>query len=141
MLNFYDGRKVYMNGAYPAVSIHGENRHVHRLQWEKHFGKIPTGYVVHHKDGDKCNWNIDNLELLSRGSHLSQHRADHRRDHLRGDNSLRRVLTQEDVDYIRSVYVKYDKFFGGRALALRFNVTESCISAIIHNRNWSGAVC
>ena len=141
MLNFFDGRKVYMNGDYPAVSIKGINYHVHRLQWEKYYGAIPDGYIVHHKDGDKCNWDIENLELLSRSNHLDYHRSEQRRDHLRGDKSLHRTLSQSDVDYIRSVYVKYDKTFGGRALANRFNVTESCISAIIHNKNWSGGVC
>lgn len=141
MLNFYDGHKVYMNGDYPAVCIGGENIHIHRLEWEKHYGLIPDGYIVHHKDGNKRNWQIDNLELLSRGVHLDRHRADQHRSHLRGDNSLHRKLTQADVDYIRSVYVKYDKEFGGRALANRFNVTEACISAIIHDKNWGGGVC
>lgn len=141
MLNFYEGRNVYMDGDYPAVFIGGKNCHIHRLQWEKHYGSIPDGYIVHHKDGDKCNWDIDNLELLSRGEHLDHHREEHHREHLRGDNALNRKLSQDDVDYIRSVYLKYDKEFGGRALANRFNVTEACISAIIHNKNWSGGVC
>lgn len=141
MLNFYDGHSVYMDGDYPAIFLDGKNQHVHRLEWEKYNGSIPTGCVVHHKDGDKCNWEISNLELLSRGGHLDHHRCDHRRSHLRGNNALHRTLSQSDVDYIRSVYVKYDKEFGGRALANRFNVTEACISAIIHGKNWGGTVC
>lgn len=141
MLNLYDGRSVYMDGEYPAVFLDGKNQHIHRLEWQKYYGEIPEGYVVHHKDGDKCNWNIDNLELLSRGSHLDHHRSEQRRSHLRGDNAVHRTLSQSDVNYIRSVYIKYDKTFGGRALANRFNVTEACISAIIHKKNWSGEVC
>lgn len=141
MLNFYEGHKVYMNGKYPAIFVDGKNRHVHRLQWERHFGCIPDGYIVHHKDGDKCNWSIDNLELLNRKDHLASHRGEQRREHLKGDNSLHKKLSQSEVDYIRSVYVRYDKVFGGRALATKFDVTESCISAIIHNKNWGGAVC
>lgn len=141
MLNFYDGHSVYMNGDYPAVYLNGKSYHVHRLEWEKRYGTIPEGYIVHHKDGDKCNWSIDNLELLSRADHLDQHRKDQCREHLRGNNSMHRTLSQSDVDYIRSVYIKHDKNFGGRALANRFNVTEACISAIIHRKNWGGAVC
>ena len=141
MLNFYDGRTVYMDGDYPAIFMDGKNKHIHRLEWQKHYGEIPSGCVIHHKDGDKCNWNIDNLELLSRGHHLDQHRNEQNRSHLRGDNASHRTLSQSDVDYIRSVYIKYDKLNGGRALAKRFNVTEACISAIIHNKNWSGGLC
>lgn len=71
---FYEGHKVYMNGKYPAIFLNGENKHVHRLEWEKHNGKIPNGFIVHHKDENKLNWNIDNLELLSRSEHIRRHK-------------------------------------------------------------------
>ena len=71
---FYEGRRVYMNGDYPAVCIDGKNYHIHRLQWVKYHGEIPEGYVVHHKDENKLNWNIDNLELLSRSEHIKEHK-------------------------------------------------------------------
>lgn len=71
---FYKGHKVYMNGKYPAVCINGKNVHVHRLVWEDNFGKIPTGYVIHHKDENKLNWDINNLELLSRKDHIREHK-------------------------------------------------------------------
>lgn len=70
---FYDGMKVYMNGDYPAVWLDGKSQHIHRLEWIKHFGKIPKGYIVHHKDENKMNWSIENLELLSRSSHIKKH--------------------------------------------------------------------
>jgi hypothetical protein len=71
---FYESHKVYMNGQYPAVYINGKSCHVHRLQWIKHYGEIPRGCVVHHKDENKLNWDIDNLELLSRKDHILQHK-------------------------------------------------------------------
>lgn len=71
---FYKGYKVYMNGKYPAIFINGKNTHIHRLVWEEHFGNIPKGYVIHHKDGNKLNWNINNLELLSRSQHIKEHK-------------------------------------------------------------------
>lgn len=55
---------------------------------------------------------------------------------LYGEESRHHKLTQNDVDYIRKVYKKYDAVFGGRALAKRFNVTESCISAIVRGISW-----
>ena len=74
MMLFYEGRRVYMNGKYPAVCIKGKNYHIHRLQWVKYHGEIPEGYVVHYKDENKLNWDIDNLELLSRADHVREHR-------------------------------------------------------------------
>lgn len=70
---FYDGHKVYMNGDYPAIFLNGQNVHIHRLEWKKHKGEIPYGQIVHHKDENKLNWSIDNLELLSRGEHIKTH--------------------------------------------------------------------
>lgn len=70
----YMGHKVYMNGDYPAVFVGGQNRHIHRLQWVKYHGEIPDGYVVHHKDENKLNWDITNLELITRSEHLKRHK-------------------------------------------------------------------
>lgn len=137
MLNFFEGHRVYMDGEYPAIFLDGKNTHVHRLEWIKHFGAIPDGFVIHHKNEDKTDWNISNLELLSRKDHLATHRHEQYRHHLRGDKAPHRKLSQTDVDYIRSIYVKYDKNFGGRALAKNFGVTDACVSAIIRGENWS----
>ncbi len=35
--------------------------------------KIPEGYVIHHKDFDKLNNDISNLELISKFEHKSLH--------------------------------------------------------------------
>lgn len=71
---FYNGHKVYMNGEYPAIFLNGQNQHVHRLEWERHHGKPPKGAIVHHIDGNKLNWHISNLQLLSRSDHLKRHK-------------------------------------------------------------------
>lgn len=62
-----------MNGKYPAIWLNGTNCHIHRLVWEKHNGEIPKGYVIHHKDENKMNWDLDNLELLNRSKHIREH--------------------------------------------------------------------
>jgi hypothetical protein len=64
-----------MNGEYPAIFLNGQNRHVHRLEWEKYHGKPPKGAIIHHIDGNKLNWHISNLQLLSRSDHLKEHKG------------------------------------------------------------------
>lgn len=44
-------------------------KYEHRIVWENYNGKIPKGYVVHHKDGNRQNNDINNLELLSKLDH------------------------------------------------------------------------
>ena len=47
--------------------------HAHRWVWINHHGAIPKGMDIHHKDGDKSNNEIENLEMLSRSDHLKEH--------------------------------------------------------------------
>ena len=47
---------------------------LHHLVWQKHYGKrVPKGYHIHHKDGNKTNNDIDNLQLLSANEHMKLH--------------------------------------------------------------------
>lgn len=47
--------------------------HAQRWVWINHHGAIPKGYDIHHKDGDKSNNEINNLEILTRSEHLKRH--------------------------------------------------------------------
>lgn len=39
----------------------------HRLIWEKHHGRpVPDGYLITFLDGDKMNFDIENLALISK---------------------------------------------------------------------------
>ncbi|HEM9585166.1 TPA: HNH endonuclease [Streptococcus agalactiae] len=58
----------YTGDGYPRRKIKDPNvwEYCHRAEWEKHRGKIPDGYAVSFLDGDKTNWDISNLALLSK---------------------------------------------------------------------------
>lgn len=57
----------------------GKNRPVraHVYVWEKHFGKIPKGFSVHHVDRDPRNNDIRNLRLMESSTHASLHSNEH----------------------------------------------------------------
>lgn len=45
----------------------------HRLIFEDFYGPIPKGYIVHHKDGNKLNNCLMNLEILKQSTHRTNH--------------------------------------------------------------------
>ena len=44
--------------------------------WQQHHGKIAKGIVIHHKDRNPLNDNIDNLQAMTRREHIREHRAE-----------------------------------------------------------------
>ena len=67
-------RRQYGSGSITAKGYIRKNGvMVHRIVWERENGRIPDGFQVHHKDGNKENNNIDNLELLSALEHKRIH--------------------------------------------------------------------
>ena len=49
----------------------GTTKLEHRLVWEQHYGPIPPGGVIHHKNGDGRDNRVENLELMQRASTLA----------------------------------------------------------------------
>lgn len=74
---------VEFNGvAFPAEVVSGyiiivlENGSripLHHYVWKQAYGEIPSGYHVHHRDGNSLNNNENNLMLMSAQDHLQLH--------------------------------------------------------------------
>lgn len=50
-----------------------QRKYEHHLVWEQAFGSIPEGYEIHHKDGNKLNNSLSNLQLITRSEHARLH--------------------------------------------------------------------
>lgn len=68
----FNGESFYLCGNY----FQRKGKRLHRAVWEYHNGEIPQGYDIHHKDHDRSNNQIDNLELLVRRQHHSRHSSE-----------------------------------------------------------------
>lgn len=72
--NGYTFRRDKKTGYYlSAKPICGKRKRLHVYVWENEIGEIQKGFQVHHKDRNKDNNEIENLELLSVHEHMSIH--------------------------------------------------------------------
>ncbi len=78
--------------AYIKVASPSEWVLLARFRWGEAFGPIPAGMGVHHKDGDRANDALDNLELVSKAGHLATHRPEFQKRALAGFIAARRRL-------------------------------------------------
>jgi len=77
----FEGYAVFCDQkGYPCIWFGGKSVKVHLILWERINGPRPKGYVVHHRDFDKGNYALVNLELLSESDHRRIHAGWVRRD-------------------------------------------------------------
>jgi hypothetical protein len=123
-----------------------ETKDEHRLIMERFLGrKLSSNEVVHHKDGNKRNNDINNLEVMSRSKHSKLHApiiaipktpAGLLRLKLRmqGVKSPGAVLNDELVQLILSSNYKN---MSSRKVAKEFKVAHTTIARIRSGKNWS----
>jgi hypothetical protein len=132
IINKRNGRKVkpQPNGkGYLRVSISGKLQFVHRLVAEKHIPNPENKPQVNHKDGNKLNNSVDNLEWAT-----NQENRDHavkNRLHLCGGDCAWAKLDWEKVDFIRS-----HNEYTAKQLAEMYNVMVSTIRAVRQGKSW-----
>lgn len=62
---------------YPGKKYRGMYIYEHRLVWWLKTGNlVPSGHVIHHRDHNKHNNDINNLELISDKEHKIEHAKD-----------------------------------------------------------------
>jgi hypothetical protein len=72
----------YIDDGYIRICSQTEGnkgKYLHRLVYEKHYGKVEKGMVIHHKNGNKLDNSIENLIAMPRNEHVKHH--------VRGENN------------------------------------------------------
>jgi len=126
--NGYKFRKDKKSGYWLCSTLH---KRLHCCVWEQYNGEIPKGYEVHHKDHNKDNNDISNLELMIRAEHRKLHSAeltDEQREWYR-QNMIKNVIPaaakirKENYNY--DYYAKIGKL-GNDALQEKDFICECC---------------
>lgn len=139
--------KQYLNGnGYFRVSLNLEGKNkdyfVHRLV-AKYF--VPNPYnkdKVNHKDGNKHNNHASNLEWVTsseNNKHAFETGLKAPTIHYGKDN-WNSKLNEDDIQWIRTHYIKGDREYGQCALSRKFGVSQSSIWSVINNKTWKGIV-
>ena len=134
----FDGKilKTHLNrGGYQTLNIYKNGkRHiftVHRLVMEAFVSIRPDDMQVNHKDGDKTNNHLDNLEYVT----ISENHRHAFRIGLksqRGDSASNRKLSVKDVYDIRKLLPEETQ----ESIAKRFNVCRAAIGNIATGKSW-----
>jgi len=66
---FFNGKKYSLRNTGYYGLTNDDRRLIHRDVWEFYNGKIPPKHDIHHKDNDRSNNRIENLELYTKSEH------------------------------------------------------------------------
>ena len=117
------------------------NVSIHKVVAKAFLGEKPDGYVINHKDGDKTNNTVENLEYVTPGEN-NRHAlntglrkpANMKGLSPKGESHYNAKLTENEVREIRRIH--NETGYGSRRIAKMFGVTCGCISKILANKSW-----
>ena len=139
--NIYNQFGVLMIGSidrhgYRHCILNGKNHNIHRIIAQTFIPNPNNFPCVNHKDGNKLNNSIDNLEWCTHSDNTSHAYREGLEKKQTGEEHHNHKLTWDDVHYIRDVYEKGSRIYGSAALGRLFGVDKSTVSAIVHNETW-----
>ena len=131
--------EICKNG-YKRINVSHKRTHfkilVHRLIAKTFIPNPENKLCVNHKDGNKLNNCVSNLEWCSYGENM-KHAFKTNLRNAKGENNTQHKLTEKQVCEIRNLYEK-GKHNGNNAykLAEKYNVNPKTILDIVNRRLW-----
>lgn len=119
-----------------GLSYNGKTKHktVHRIVAEAF---IPNPYgkkQVNHKDGNKVNNKVTNLEWNTQSENMKHANTKGLTRDRKGDNSFYHKVTSKDVLKIREMYASGSYLM--REIGEEFNLSRHAIGDIISGKTW-----
>lgn len=109
---------------------------IHRLVAKAFIPNKDNKDTVNHKDGNKENNIVDNLEWVNRKEQMIHAYKLGLKQSRIGVNNSNSKLTREQVIEIRKTYIPNSKKFGTVALGKKYGVTNRIIGLIVNNKSY-----
>jgi hypothetical protein len=131
--------RAQRNGYYGVMLAHNNRRNrvlIHQVVMRAFVGEPPVGKEVNHRNGDKSDNRLVNLEYVTKSENC-QHRFNVLGHHgsQRGEKSWNAKLTEIQVHDIRERYAA--GCITQQEIADTYGVTASLISMIVNRKSWS----
>lgn len=140
------------NNWYLRVRLRKDNQDkeypVHALVWMAFRGTRPNGLEINHKDGNKRNNRLENLELITHSENIKHAYNTGLIPPRKGEANVRAVLTEKDVIALRKEYKAIQKArrLQGKTkaphgtiqrFAQRYGITTTSIEYAIARKTWT----
>lgn len=106
---------------------------VHRLVVKTFIGDIPKGLCVNHKDGDKLNNDLSNLEITTYSYNLHHAHKLGLASSVGECNSMSK-LTESCV---KEMYELFKLGYNNKSISMKFGVHDRYVSLIRHGHRWT----
>lgn len=128
----FNGRKIRSGYIYIWIDDDYIAEHTHVMQ--QHIGrKLTPDEVVHHKNRDRGDNRLENLELMTKRDHALEHTA----ERLAARKLVRAKKCKLHIDQVAVIRRKLANGATSKALAQEFGVTETTVSHIRNRVTWS----
>lgn len=117
-----------------CVNNKRKNQTLHRWIYLAFIGDIPKGKQVNHKDGNKINNSIENLEVMTHQQNVVHAWENGLQKRRVGSKMWSSKLKEKDIQKIRSLY---KKGHSQKEIGEMFGITQSNISHIVNSNTWS----
>ena len=107
---------------------------IHRLVVDTFLQGVPRGKEVNHKDGDKTNNKLSNLEIITRSENMKHAYALGLQEPVCGEHHGMSKLLKSQISEIRKLYNKGE--LSQYAIAKLFGVAQGHISLIVNFKSW-----
>jgi len=128
------------NSGYKTLILYSgnvaKNKMIHRLVASAFIPNPENKKEVNHKDGNKLNNNVENLEWCTPSENQYHSHRTGLNVSPSGEDSVNAKLTKAEVIEIRRQHIPRNKFFSHRAIAKRFNIHPSVVYNIIKFNKW-----
>lgn len=108
---------------------------VHRLVAKSFISEIPEGMVVNHKDGNKLNNSVDNLEIITHSENVIHAYRNGLIKPMNGEKNHRSKITNEQYVEIAKCFKNYET---NEQIAKKYNLHPRYVSLLRHGHRWYG---